>query len=146
MPTRKFLESILRFVDLSTPEDLHIQECFVSFLCLPNIRGQAYDGTSVMSSGISGVQAKIKEKSPLALYTHCYCHCLSLSIDASCKVQEVRNVIGVINECFLFLEHSPKRQRMFELTVCTCRNQLTLNFRDSVRRVGQSVIRASTSF
>ena len=63
MPTRKFLESVLRFVDLSAPEDLHIQECFVSFLCLPNIRAQAYDGTSVMSSGISGVQAKIKEKS-----------------------------------------------------------------------------------
>ena len=70
-----------------------------------------------MSSGISGVQAKIKEKSPLALYTHCYCHCLSLSIAASCKVQEVKNIIGVINEGFLFLEHSRKRQRRFELTV-----------------------------
>ena len=35
-----------------------------------NIRGQAYDGPSMMSSGISGVQAKIKEKCPLALYTY----------------------------------------------------------------------------
>ena len=64
MPTRKFLKSVLRFVDLSAPEDLHIQECFVSFLSLPNICGQAYDGAYVMSSRISGVQAKIKDKSP----------------------------------------------------------------------------------
>ena len=37
-----------------------------------NICGQAYDGASVMSSGKEGVQAKIKEISPLALFTHCY--------------------------------------------------------------------------
>ena len=131
----------MRFVDLSAPEDPHIQECFVSFLCLQratatnnfeysgiasheslsldpsNIRGQAYDGASVISSGIGGVQAKIKAKSPLARYTHCYCHCLSLSIADCCKVQEVKYVLGVINECLFFLEHSPKRQCMFELTV-----------------------------
>ena len=39
-----------------------------------NIHGQAYDGASVMLSGKEGVQAKIKEISPLALFTHCYAH------------------------------------------------------------------------
>ena len=34
-----------------------------------NIRGQAYDGASVMSSGKEGVRAKIKEISPLAFHT-----------------------------------------------------------------------------
>ena len=43
------------------------------------IRGQAYDGAAVMSSNRAGVQAKIKEFAPLALYTHCYSHCLNLS-------------------------------------------------------------------
>ena len=82
-----------------------------------NIRGQAYDGASVMSSGKEGVQAKIKEISPLALFTHCYAHCLNLSIAASCKLSEVRNLVGLINETYLFLNNSPKRQQLFGLTL-----------------------------
>ena len=118
----------LRFVDQSSPNDPHIEECLINFMHLErtnatmisrkilkslsdpsisldpsNIRGQAYDGASVMSSGKEGVQAKIKEISPLALFTHCYAHCLNLSIAASCKLSEVRNLIGLINEAYLFL-------------------------------------------
>jgi len=52
-----------------------------------NIRSQVYDGASVMSSGKAGVQAKIKEISPLLLFTHCYSHCLNLSIAATCEVR-----------------------------------------------------------
>ena len=109
----------LRFVDSSSPKDPHIKECFIGFLYLEranalaisqkileslsdisldpsNIRGQAYDGAAVMSSEVAGVQAKIKEISPLAVYTHCYSHSLNLSIAAACTVQEVRNVIALI--------------------------------------------------
>ena len=82
-----------------------------------SIRGQAYDGAAVMSSEIAGVQAKIKGISPLAVYTHCYAHCLNLSIAAAYKAQEVRNLIGLINEIYLFLNNSPKRQRAFEITL-----------------------------
>ena len=82
-----------------------------------NIRGQAYDGASVMSSGKEGVQAKIKEISPLALFTHCYAHCLNLSIAATCLLSEVRNLIGLINETYLFLNNSPKRQKLFQLAL-----------------------------
>ena len=66
------------------------------FLNIRKLCGQAYDGASVMSSDKAGVQAKIKEVSPMALYTQCYSHCLNLSIAASCQVQEVKNLIGVI--------------------------------------------------
>ena len=118
----------LRFVDLTFPKKPHIKECLIDLLNLERatacaitqkileslthpsvslditkIRGQAYDGAAVMSSSIAGVQAKIKEKSPLALYTHCFSHCLNLSIAASCKVQEVRNLVALINEVYLFL-------------------------------------------
>ena len=59
------------------------------------IRGQSYDGASVMSSEIAGVQAKIKEVSPRALYIYpLLFHCLNLTIAASCSVQEVRNLIS----------------------------------------------------
>ena len=86
----------LRFVDQSSPNDPHVKECLINFMHLErtnatmisrkileslsdpsvsldpsNIWGQAYDGTSVMSSGKEGVQAKIKKISPSALFTHC---------------------------------------------------------------------------
>ena len=38
------------------------------------MRGQAYDGAAAMSSSRVGVQAKIKEHAPLAVYTHCNSH------------------------------------------------------------------------
>ena len=76
-----------------------------------------YDGASVMSSGKEGVQAKIKEISPLALFTHCYAHCLNLSIAETCKPSEMQNLIVLINEVYLFLNNNPKRQQLFELTL-----------------------------
>ena len=124
---------------MSIPNDPHIKECLVDFIHLErataaviaskilesltnvslslnpsNIRGQAYDGAAVMSSEKAGVQAKIKEVSPLTFYTHCYCHCLNLSLASACQLQEIRNLIGIINEAFLFLSNSAKRQRYFE--------------------------------
>ena len=93
-------------------------ESICLFFCLldpSSIRGQAYYGASAMSSEKEGVQAKINEISPLAPFTHCYAHCLNLSIAATCKLSEVRNLIGLINVAYLFLNNSPKRQKLFEL-------------------------------
>ncbi len=66
------------------------------------IRGQAFDGASVMSPRMAGVHARIKEI-PMASFTRYYSHCLNLSIAASCQVQEVRNMIGLINESYLMV-------------------------------------------
>ena len=84
---QEILSLCLRFVDQSSPND--VKECLTNFMHLErtnatmisrkileslsdpsisldpsNIRGQAYDGASVMSSGKEGVRAKIKEISP----------------------------------------------------------------------------------
>ena len=91
---QEILSMCLRFVDLSSPRNPHIKECLIAFMnlqranastitkkvleslsdndiCLDpaNIRGQAFDRAAVMSSGIAGVQAKIKAIAPLAMYT-----------------------------------------------------------------------------
>ena len=137
---QEILSLCLRFVDQSSPND--VKECLTNFMHLErtnatmisrkilkslsdpsisldpcNIRGQAYDGASVMSSGKEGVQAKIKEISPLALFIHCCAHCLNLSIATSCKLPEVQNLIGLIIDTYLFLNNSPKRQQLFELSL-----------------------------
>ena len=139
---QEILSVCLRFVDLNAPQSPTIKECLINLVYLERanaptiankileslshpsvsldpskICGQAYDGAAVMASGKAAVQAEIKKVSPLAIYTHCFSHCLNLSIAASCKLQEVRNLIGLINESYLFLNMSTKRQRFFERTV-----------------------------
>jgi hypothetical protein len=40
--------------------------------------GQTYDGACVMSGRINGLQSKVTEAYPLAIFTHCYAHVLNL--------------------------------------------------------------------
>ena len=41
------------------------------------IVSQGYDGASVMSGNIFGVQQRVKEVAPYAVYIHCYAHTLN---------------------------------------------------------------------
>jgi hypothetical protein len=77
-------------------------------------RGQSYDGASCMSSDRVGVQTRIRQISPRALYVHCNSHVLNLSIASACKLPYVRNMIDTLNAVFLFFNLSPKRQRFLE--------------------------------
>ena len=78
-------------------------------LDISNVRGQGYDGASSMSSERVGVQARIRERSPLATYTHCSGHCLNLVISHSCGLPIVRNVLDKVKATSLFFLKSPKR-------------------------------------
>ena len=62
-----------------------------------------------MSSEACGVQGRIKRIAPMVLYTHCNSDALNLGVAAACRLTSVRNMIGTLNETFLFF-HSPKRQ------------------------------------
>ena len=46
---------------------------------------QTYEEASVMSSELNGVQVRIKEKVPQAMFTHCCAHKLSLVLLHSAK-------------------------------------------------------------
>ena len=77
-----------------------------------NIRGQGYDGASNMSSDRIGLQALVREKAPLAVYTHCAGHCLNLVIGHSCSLPIVRNVLDKMKATCLFFLNSPKRSKL----------------------------------
>ena len=73
-----------------------------------------------MSSEACGVKGRIKRIEPMALYTHCNRHVLNLSVAAACRLTPVRNIIGTLNETFLFFHFSPKRQRLLEQVLEKC--------------------------
>nr|CAI5817451.1 unnamed protein product [Callosobruchus analis] len=47
--------------------------------------GQCFDGASVISGHLNGLQAKIKEQAPQALFVHCLAHRLNLVLQQSCN-------------------------------------------------------------
>ena len=81
------------------------------------IRGQGYDGASNMASKISGVQARVKAVTPLAVYVHCSSHALNLVIARACKLTEVKYMIDKLQSVCLFFENSPKRNEALKSIV-----------------------------
>ncbi|CAI6372425.1 unnamed protein product [Macrosiphum euphorbiae] len=81
-------ERFLGFVNVSSGQDAdHIVSSIISYfesnkvdLKTLSIIAQSYDGASVMSGCLGGVQAKIKQLYPCAIYTHCMAHRLNLVV------------------------------------------------------------------
>ena len=127
---QEILSLCIRFVDAESS----IREEFLSFSKVPritgavlaaeiqnvlqskglqveNIRGQGYDGASNMSSSLSGVQGRIKQVSPSAVYVHCNSHVLNLVIARSCDLLAVKSMMDKLKAVCLFFYRAPKTER-----------------------------------
>ncbi|XP_008189721.1 zinc finger MYM-type protein 1-like, partial [Acyrthosiphon pisum] len=80
--TKKFevFERFLGFIDVSQKQDAEsLTSAILNFLEQSNIQNvpivaQSYDGAAVMSGKRAGVQTKLKEYYPSAIYVHCMAH------------------------------------------------------------------------
>ena len=72
-----------------------------------NIISQGYDGASVMSGCCSGVQQRIKEIAPQAVYVHCYAHCLNLVlVDCTKSVPDASEFFSLMETLYVFMSTS----------------------------------------
>lgn len=76
---------------------------------LSKMRGQGCDGAAVMRGQFRGVQARILESFPKAVYTHCVSHSLNLCLCDASKVKSIRNSFGTLIETCNFFHFSSKR-------------------------------------
>jgi len=84
-------------------------------LTLSKLRGQCYDGAANVSGKISGLQSRIREKEPRALFVHCTAHNLNLVVqDAIEKVSTAKKFIGIFKDLINFVRDSPKRLAQFK--------------------------------
>jgi hypothetical protein len=72
-----------------------------------HIVAQSYDGASVMSGHLNGVQAKVQKQYPAAIYIHCMIHRLNLVVLDLCKAIKVilkfKRLLTIVNEkCFIY--------------------------------------------
>lgn len=71
---------------------------------------QTYDGASAMSGHLNGLQMKVQQEYPMALYTHCYAHVLNLVLSQGMdEISECNIFFSTLNGIFTFLSHSSKR-------------------------------------
>jgi len=73
------------------------------------MRGQGYDGARNMSGKYCGVQARVKELYPLAMYIHCCNHVLNLVISTSSQWLVFRNAMATISDICVFLSRFAQR-------------------------------------
>ena len=70
------------------------------------IVSQGYDGASVMSSNCSGVQTRIREVTPQAIYVHCNAHCLNLClVDSTKAICEASEFFAFLETLYVFYHH-----------------------------------------
>ena len=79
------------------------------------LRGQCYDGASVMSGLRSGVATRIQQMESRAIYTHCYGHSLNLAAGDTIKSSTVmKKALDITLEMSKLIKFSPKRDALFQ--------------------------------
>ena len=98
-------------------------------LDLCNIVGQGYDGGSNMRGAQIGVQARIKEINPVAIFMHCFAHNLDRAlVNASCDMDnpDARNFLVLWSS---FLRLSREVQRVMHTSSTNRRSFILIKYR-----------------
>lgn len=83
--------------------------------CVEKLIAQTYDGAAVMAPELNDVQAKIKEKVPEAMFTHCYAHKLNLVLlDSAKRIPECRMFFKAAQGLSSFFSKSTKRTNLLD--------------------------------
>jgi hypothetical protein len=79
-------------------------------LPLNKLRGQAYDGASVMQGSSSGIGKQILEVESRAIFIQCQAHSLNLAVQDACShLQPLCDLLSTVNDLVNFIRSSPKR-------------------------------------
>lgn len=79
------------------------------------IIAQSYDGASVMSGRENGVQQKIRQLHPSAVYVHCMAHRMNLVLVESCKVtRHAQAFFGILESLYCFFAR-PNNHEKFKI-------------------------------
>ncbi|XP_077380638.1 zinc finger MYM-type protein 1 [Festucalex cinctus] len=86
--------------------------------CTQKLVAQTYDGASVMASELNGVQAKIRDKVPEAMFMHCYGHKLNLVLSQSAQmIPECKVFFKTLEGLAAYFTESTKRSNLLDEVV-----------------------------
>ena len=116
----KVYERFIGFVHISSLDAASLVEyiCDTMSAChlsLDNCVSQCYDGASVMSGACSGVQARIREIAPCAIYTHCCAHRLNLVlVDCFRCISYAGEFLAQLESLYVFMSASKAHELFLE--------------------------------
>ncbi|XP_031116737.1 receptor-like protein kinase HAIKU2 [Ipomoea triloba] len=85
----------------------------VKSLQIDDVRGQGYDNGSNMKGKHQGVQKRLLEVNPRALYMPCACHSLNLTVsDMAHSCVKAISFFGVMQRLYALFSSSPKRWKI----------------------------------
>lgn len=114
------VEHFMGFFDLSADHTAQalfdlIKSVLEEFDFTDKLIAQCYDGASVMSGHLNGLQAKVKEVAPQAVFVHCLAHRLNLILQQSFnRISKCRRLFATISGLPAFFHHSSKRTAVLE--------------------------------
>jgi len=120
----KVYERFLGFVDVSKGQNANniVEAIYAYFeeqkisIQNNNIVAQSYDGASVMSGSMNGVQAKIKEQHPAAVYTHCMAHRLNLVVVDTCQsIKSAQAAFNILEAVYVHFSRPSKNTKLIEI-------------------------------
>ena len=83
--------------------------------CLKKLIAQTYDGAAVMSGKLNGVQAKVKDSAPDAIFIHCLAHKLNLVlIQAALHIPKCNIFFSTLEGLSSFFTSSSKRTAVLD--------------------------------
>ena len=81
---------------------------------ISKVRGQCYDGASMMKGHRSGVSTVISQIEPRAVYTHCFGHSLNLAANDALKGSKImKEALETTHEITKLIKFSPRRDNVF---------------------------------
>ena len=87
-----------------------MEYCREKNIQLGRLIGMGFDGAATFSGDKTGVQRRLKELSPHALFVHCCCHVLQLaSVQAANATPGIKHVYTTLMTLWKFFHYSPKR-------------------------------------
>lgn len=113
-------EEFMGFIEVTKTNAETIADTIMTFLekwglDISKLRGQGYDGASVMSGHVNGVQTRIRNTCPRAYYVHCRSHNLNLVVTQSCKsVNPIRNIMDNVVQLTWFICASSNRKNILK--------------------------------
>lgn len=121
---------------------------------ISNCRGQSYDNAANMSGIYNGLQAKIKEFSPLAEYVPCSAHSLNLVGECAAESsQEACSFFSLLQELYNFFAASTQRWELLQahftvkslsMTRWSARADACKSLRESWHEIHQALVSIET--
>ena len=116
----KPVERFWKFVNPDGHDANAISHCIMKELELVignenKLIAQSFDGASVMSGRLNGVQKQIKDKYPYANYIHCYAHQMNLIMSKAASMnRQVRTFFANLSAICSFFSNSSQRTQILD--------------------------------